>query len=76
MKRDLRLYYYESGSLRKHGSLKSGIRTKHFFKSEEEIQEVLDWYTINSNRLRINHQYVVVEYFAIYQSKIIKVIEI
>lgn len=68
--RDLRLYYYNSGNLCKFGRGKTGNR-KHFYKTIEEVQNQIVW---EHTKTKVNLQFVIVEYFDNYNSKIIEVI--
>jgi hypothetical protein len=70
--RDLRLYTYDSGSLIKCGRGKTGMH-KHFYNSVEDIEAYVD--RLKSSNRNIGYQYIVVEYFSTYHSRIIKIIE-
>lgn len=71
MIRDLRLYEYKSGNLHKIGRLKSDNpkRARHYFDNVEDIISHIDWFT--SKNLHQNTQFVIIEYFDNYKSKII-----
>jgi hypothetical protein len=70
--RDLRLYTYDSGSLIRCGRGKTGMH-KHFYNSVEDIEAYID--RLKSSNRNIGYQYIVVEYFSTYNSRIIKIIE-
>ena len=70
--RDIRLYTYDSGSLRKYGRGKTGVH-RHFYNSMEDIEAYVD--RLKSNSRNIGYQYIVIEYFSTYHSRIIKIIE-
>lgn len=65
MNRDLRVYQYESGSLRKFHP----FQTKKF-KTLDEANNAIIFYL---NRRKYFCQIVLVEYFEVYNSKIVKV---
>lgn len=71
MTRDLRLYEYKSGNLHKIGRLKSDNpkRQRHYFDNVEDIISHIDWFT--SKNFYQNTQFVIIEYFDNYKSKII-----
>jgi|694.fasta_scaffold00478_44 hypothetical protein len=71
--RDIRLYYYDNGTLKKNGSRKG----EHLFESIEQLKNYLEDKRNNSLRLKKFYnivQFVIVEYFDKYKSKIIEVI--
>lgn len=75
MARDLRIYKYENGNLKKIGSNKS---TKfkilqHYFTNIQEIKEHIEWCRIKG--FYYESQIVIVEYFDSYKSRIIEIIE-
>jgi hypothetical protein len=72
--KDLRLYYYESGTLRRVGNSKSdkSLRNRHYFTSLEEVENHIEKLT---ERWLKGKQFVIVEYFELYKSKIIKIID-
>lgn len=65
MNRDLRVYQYGNGSLRKFHP----FQTKKFKTLEEANASII--YYLNSRMY--DHQIVLVEYFGVYNSKIVKV---
>jgi len=69
-KRDIRLYEYDNGTLRKTGRGKTGARP-HLFdtieKCEGHIAFLREKYKSNASK-----QYLIVEYFGAYDSQIIK----
>ena len=66
MKRDIRLYYYQGGQL-----LKSGRRKgEHLFDDEDSLKD----YTLRRDaRSGVKHQWVMVEYYDTFSSKILQV---
>lgn len=70
--RDLRLYTYSSGSLIRCGRGKTGIH-KHFYNKIEDIEKYIN--KIKNVNGKIGGQFIIVEYFSKYHSKIIKIIE-
>ena len=72
--KDLRLYTYESGTLKRVGNSKSDkcLRNRHYFTSIEEIESHIDKLT---EKWLKGKQFVIVEYFELYKSKIVKIIE-
>ena len=65
---DFRLYVYESGTLRKVGSGKTGIRP-HIFKTFEECS--MQIYILRERyRTYVNSQFVIIEYTGPFQSRI------
>lgn len=62
-KLDIRVYYYQSGSLVKCYGTK-----KHFHPSVESAEEFIE-----REKIRFDRQFVIVQYFERYQSKILKV---
>lgn len=70
--RDLRLYTYSYGNLTKFGSSKKKINNsqRHFFEDIEKLKHHIEWL---SGR-HTNTQFVIVEYFETYNSKILEVI--
>lgn len=72
MERDLRLYYYESGQLIKEGRGSNQDRP-HLFTDINLLKEHVDFLR-NNYKSCFKKQFVVVEYFDKYKSKIIEVI--
>lgn len=69
MKRDIRLYYYEAGQLYKYTN-KKGM---YLFDSPGDAISFID--KINEKSHLKGRQWVVTEYFEIYKSKILTVIQ-
>ena len=71
MVRDLRLYKYESGNLHKIGRLKTDNpkRARHYFDNVEDIISHVDW--LISKNVCQTTQFVIIEFFDNYKSKII-----
>lgn len=69
-KKDIRLYEYDNGIMKKTGRGKLGLRP-HLFETLEEceghIQFLREKYKSNPNT-----QYLIVEYFGSYHSRIVK----
>lgn len=72
MNRDLRLYYYESGQLTKEGRGSAQSRP-HLFSNIDLLKEHVNFLRKNYKSC-FEKQFVVVEYFDKYKSKIIEVI--
>ena len=75
-KRDIRLYEYATGTLRKVGRGKTGNRP-HMFESVEKCEEHIS--NIQSRHRKIyqkddDTQYLIIEYFGAFRSKIIKIV--
>lgn len=65
---DFRLYFYDSGILTKWFKYK-----KHKFKSLGELEQYLESLEVNDIISRKRYQFVAVQYFEPYKSKIVKV---
>jgi hypothetical protein len=75
-KRDIRLYQYSAGGLQKVGRNKTGLRP-HLFESVEKCEEHIEWLRNkykSSYKADDNTQYLVIEYFGSYESKILKLL--
>ena len=72
MIRDLRLYRYEHGRLVKQGGLKTRGLSQHYFS---EIVDVDNHILKLPIRQKKNKQFVLIEYFSNFRSKIIKIYE-
>lgn len=71
MKKDIRLYFYEHGTLRK-----VYPRKYHFHHSEDEAEKTIDLLMQNNIRQKWKlSQFLIVEYFNAYQSKILKIVQ-
>jgi len=71
VKRDIRLYYYEDGTLRKMGKGKTGIN-RHIFDSIESCKErILKLKTLEHHS---TDQFVITEYFPNESSIILEII--
>jgi len=71
-KRDLRLYEYGYGTLKKVGSSRSKVNNsqRHFFDDIEQLKTHINW--LKSKRQ--NTQFIIIEYFGTYNSKILEII--
>ena len=71
--RDLRLYIYETGGLVKSGKSKSKINNsqRHLFEDIEQMKHHINWLKEKS---KVWRQYIIVEYFGKYDSKILEII--
>jgi hypothetical protein len=70
--RDIRLYYYQAGGLIKN---QGGMKKHHLFNSLEECKEYIE--NPKSDALKYLYsyrQFVIIEYFDKYKSKIIEII--
>lgn len=67
MERDIRLYVYNHGNLSK---VDKYLRLKHKFKSVESCEEAINTYKLSKQ----TWQFVIVEYFGVTHSLIIKTI--
>lgn len=68
-KRDIRLYYYDAGQLKKNDTRKK----YHHFETLEEVREMIESYKYRKLDIHFR-QWVIVEYFDKYKSKIIEII--
>lgn len=69
--KDIRLYEYEAGQLRKPVYIRKSKKL-HFHISEEEARKAVTW--IRQNFKAASKQFVIVEYTDKYESKIIEVL--
>lgn len=74
MTRDLRIYEYQNGTLKKIGKSKSDKikRQKHYFNSIDEVECHVFW--LREKGIYINSQIILIEYLNTYQSKIIQIL--
>lgn len=74
---DIRLYYYDSGTLRKWGRLKTPGNSQHYFNNLDECRDYVNKWTspgsIFHKRFK-DTAFVVVEYLDTYTSRILAVI--
>ena len=70
--RDLRLYTYNSGNLTKFGSSKRKVNNsqRHFFEDIDQLRHHINW--LKEKKYR--YQFVIIEYFETYSSKILEII--
>lgn len=71
MKKDIRLYYYDHGTLKKWGRLKKHAFQQHFFENDEDCVEYIYENILPKRFKGLQNTFVVVEYTNPYESEII-----